>query len=106
VVLAESFEAAREAAHRLEVTYVAEEPSAGFDSAGVMMVAAKEVSSNYEDPAVGDAAAAPANGLTVWEGSQNVMGVKNGLAEQLGIDPEKIRVVSPLSAVSSAPAAR
>src|SRR5438067_2625290 len=58
VVLAESFEAAREAAHRLEVTYAAEEPSAGFDSAGTTIVAAKDVSSNYEDPMVGDAAVA------------------------------------------------
>ena len=86
----------------------------------------EDVSSNYEDPAVGDAAAAflgapvkvdqyyatptqhhnPielfttscawADGrLTVWEGSQNVTGLKNGLAEQLGIDAEKIHVVSP-----------
>jgi CO/xanthine dehydrogenase Mo-binding subunit len=29
--------------------------------------------------------------LTVWEGSQNVIGLKNGLAEQLDIDPEKAR---------------
>src|SRR5437868_2869672 len=126
VVLAETFEAAREAAHRLEVTYAAEEPSAGFDSAGTTIVAAKDVSSNYEDPMVGDAAVAFAGApvkvdqhyatptqhhnpielfttscawadgrLTVWEGSQNVTGLKNGLAEQLGIDPEKIHVVSP-----------
>src|SRR5438270_3244596 len=125
VVLAETFEAAREAAHRLNVTYAAEQPSAGFDSPGTTTVAAKDVSSNYEDPAVGDAetafAGAPvtveahyatptqhhnpielfttscawADGkLTVWEGSQNVTGLKNGLAEQLGIDPEKIHVVS------------
>jgi xanthine dehydrogenase YagR molybdenum-binding subunit len=33
--------------------------------------------------------------LTIWEASQNVTGLKNGLAEQLGIDPEKIHVVSP-----------
>lgn len=33
--------------------------------------------------------------LTVWESSQNVWGYKNGLAEQLGMDPEDIRVVSP-----------
>ncbi|HEY1798943.1 MAG TPA: molybdopterin cofactor-binding domain-containing protein [Stellaceae bacterium] len=33
--------------------------------------------------------------LTVWEGSQNVTGLKNGLAEQLGIDSEKVHVVSP-----------
>src|SRR5437763_2906259 len=125
VVLAETFEAAREAAHRLNVTYTVEQPSAGFDSAGATTVAAKDVSSNYEDPAVGDAEAtfagepvmvdqhyatptqhhnpielfttscAWADGkLTVWEGSQNVTGLKNGLAEQLGIDSEKIHVVS------------
>ncbi|HVH79432.1 MAG TPA: xanthine dehydrogenase family protein molybdopterin-binding subunit, partial [Stellaceae bacterium] len=42
------------------------------------------------------ASCAWANGhLTVWEGSQNVTGFKYGLAEQLGIDPEKIRIVSP-----------
>ncbi len=126
VVLAETFEAAREAAHRLKITYAAEQPSAGFDSAGATTVAAKDVSSNYEDPAIGDAEAAFAGApvrvdahyatptqhhnpielfttscawadgkLTVWEGSQNVTGLKNGLAEQLGIDPEKIHVVSP-----------
>ncbi|MBV8935165.1 MAG: xanthine dehydrogenase family protein molybdopterin-binding subunit [Alphaproteobacteria bacterium] len=126
VVLAESFEAAREGAHRLNVTYIPEPPSAGFDAAGTTSVAAQEVSGNYEDPAVGDAAAVFAGApikvdqhyatptqhhnpielfttscawsgdrLTVWEGSQNVTGLKNGLAEQLGIDPDKIRVVSP-----------
>lgn len=126
VVLAESFEAAREAAHRLKVSYAAQPPAAGFDSAGATTVAAKDVSKNYEDPAVGDAASAFARApvridrhyatpiqhhnpielfttscawadgrLTVWEASQNVTGLKHGLAEQLGIDPAKIRVVSP-----------
>jgi xanthine dehydrogenase YagR molybdenum-binding subunit len=33
--------------------------------------------------------------LTVWESSQNVYGFRNGLAQQLGIDPESIRVISP-----------
>ncbi|TXH37617.1 MAG: xanthine dehydrogenase family protein molybdopterin-binding subunit [Rhodospirillaceae bacterium] len=33
--------------------------------------------------------------LTVWESSQNVWGYKYGLAEQLGIDPNDIRVLSP-----------
>ena len=111
---------------KVGLTYVAEEPSAGFHSAGTTTVAAKDVSSNYEDPEVGDAEAAFAGAsvtidqhyatptqhhnpielfttscawadgnLTVWEGSQNVTGLKNGLAEQLGIDPEKIHVVSP-----------
>src|SRR5581483_10857786 len=35
------------------------------------------------------------SGLTVWESSQNVTGFKNGLADQLGIDAETIRVISP-----------
>jgi xanthine dehydrogenase YagR molybdenum-binding subunit len=126
VVLAETFEAAREAAHRLKVSYAPEEPSGRFDSNGATTVAANDVSSKHQDPAVGDAATAFAgapvivdqryatptqhhnpielfttscawaNGkLTVWEGSQNVTGIKHGLAEQLGIDPEKIRVISP-----------
>src|SRR5207248_639449 len=98
----------------------------GFGSAGATTVAAKDVSSNYEDPAVGDAEAAFAGApvtvdqhystpaqhhnpielfttscawadgkLTVWEASQNVTGLKYGLAEQLAIDPGKIHVVSP-----------
>jgi CO/xanthine dehydrogenase Mo-binding subunit len=32
--------------------------------------------------------------LTVYEPSQYVYGVKNGLAEQLGLDPADVRVVS------------
>ena len=126
VVLAETFEAAREAAHRLGVAYAVEQPSAGFDSPGATTIAAKDASSAFEDPAVGDAetafgsaavtvdqhystptqhhnpielfttSCAWADGrLTVWEASQNVTGVKNGLAQQLGIDPQKIHVVSP-----------
>jgi xanthine dehydrogenase YagR molybdenum-binding subunit len=33
--------------------------------------------------------------LTVWESSQNVTGFKYGLAEQLGLPPRNIRVISP-----------
>ena len=33
--------------------------------------------------------------LTVWEGSQGVQGAKHGLAEQLSIKPEDVRIVSP-----------
>jgi xanthine dehydrogenase YagR molybdenum-binding subunit len=33
--------------------------------------------------------------LTVWESSQNMWGYKNGLAGQLGIKPDDIRVMSP-----------
>jgi xanthine dehydrogenase YagR molybdenum-binding subunit len=33
--------------------------------------------------------------LTIYEPSQFVYGLKNGVAQRLGVDPEKIRVVSP-----------
>jgi xanthine dehydrogenase YagR molybdenum-binding subunit len=57
VVLAETFEAAREAAHRLKISYAAEQPSAGFDSNGATTVAAKDASNKHQDPVVGGAAA-------------------------------------------------
>src|SRR5665213_2214919 len=126
VVLGESFEAARDAAQRLNIAYAAEQPSAGFDSPGATEIAAKDASSSFEDPAVGDANGAFATAavtidqhyatptqhhnpielfttscawadgkLTVWEASQNVTGFKHGLAEQLGIDPATVHVVSP-----------
>ena len=155
VVIAETFEAAREAAHRLDIAYAAERPSATFGSSGLEVKSAEASSKEGEEkssggggkgqggkqgggqskegeeggeekPQVGDAprafAAAPvridqryetptqhhnpielftttcgwSNGrLTVWESSQNVYGYKNGLAEQLGIEPDRIHIVSP-----------
>ena len=126
VVVAETFEAAREGAARLSISYAEAPPSATFDSHGATTVAAKEVSKTHEDPAVGDAEGAYArapvkvdvhyetatqhhnpmelfttlcswsgNKLTVWESSQSNWGFKNGLAEQLGIDPNNIDIVSP-----------
>jgi xanthine dehydrogenase YagR molybdenum-binding subunit len=126
VVLADTFETARDAAHRLRISYAEEKPSAGFDSPGAETVAAKDAAKNFEDPRVGDAEAAFATAavtidqhyetptqhhnpielfttscawadgkLTVWEASQNVTGLKHGLAEQLGIEADKIHVVSP-----------
>jgi len=126
ILLADSFEAAREAAHRLQIAYAAETPSAGFDSPGAETVAAKTASKTHEDPETGDAGTAfeaaavkidqsystptqhhnpielftttcawDSDRLTIWEGSQNVYGYQNGIAQQLGIEPEKIRVISP-----------
>jgi len=123
VVLAETFEAAREAALRLKVDYEENTPSAGFDAPGAEMQPAAEV--GHEDPVCGDAAAAYATApvkveatyetptqhhnpielftttcawdgdhLTIWEPSQNVYGVKHGIAQQLQMDPADIRVVS------------
>jgi xanthine dehydrogenase YagR molybdenum-binding subunit len=126
VVLADGFETARDAAHRMKIQYAAEPPAAGFDSPGAETVAAKDASKSHEDPKVGDAEKAfldapvrvageyetptqhhnpielftttcawEGGKLTIWEGSQNVWGYKNGIAQQLGIDPENIRVISP-----------
>jgi xanthine dehydrogenase YagR molybdenum-binding subunit len=126
VVVADSQEAAQEAADRLDIAYAEQTPSATFDSPGAETVAMKDVSKTHEDPQVGDAASAFASApvridaqyatptqhhnpielfttvcawnddrLTVWESSQNVWGFRYGLAEQLGIDGEKVRVISP-----------
>jgi xanthine dehydrogenase YagR molybdenum-binding subunit len=126
IVVAETFEAAREGAHRLTIRYAEEPPTATFDSPGSETVAAKDASKKHEDPAVGDAAGAFAGApvkidaryatatehhnpielfttacaweggnLTVWESSQNMWGYKNGLALQLGIEPDDIHVISP-----------
>jgi xanthine dehydrogenase YagR molybdenum-binding subunit len=126
VVLAETFEAAREAAHLVKVDYTEATPTATFDSAGATSARAKgQLAQFKEDPKVGDFASAFGaaevkvaatyetppqhhnpmelfatsciwNGdrLTIYEPSQYVHGLKNGVAEQLGIDADKIRVVN------------
>ncbi|HWK65926.1 MAG TPA: xanthine dehydrogenase family protein molybdopterin-binding subunit [Rhizobiaceae bacterium] len=59
LVLAETFEAATEAAQLVKADYAAQDPSATFGSPGVETVAAKEASKQHkEDPAVGDFGAA------------------------------------------------
>lgn len=127
VVIAESYEAAREAANRVKVSYTAAAPSASFDSPGTTTAAAKGQNAQFkEDPEVGDFAKAfdaaevkltasyetptqhhnpmelfttscawMGDELVVYEGSQYVYGLKNGVAEQLGIDADKVRVVNP-----------
>jgi xanthine dehydrogenase YagR molybdenum-binding subunit len=126
VVIAESFEAAREAAHRVKVNYTAAAPTATFGSEGTTSARAKgQLAQVKEDPKVGDFAGAfdkaevkvtasyetPAqhhnpmelfatscvwNGdrLTIYEPSQYVHGLKNGVAEQLGIDADNVRVIN------------
>jgi xanthine dehydrogenase YagR molybdenum-binding subunit len=121
LVVAETFEGAREAAQRLGVRYEAEKPSASFDDPGVTVG-----SNGKTDPQVGDFAGAfaaaaiqidaeyetatqhhnpielfstiaswDADKLTIWESSQNVWGYKNGLAAQLNMSADDIRVISP-----------
>lgn len=124
VVVADSFEAAREAAHKVGVDYVSETPSATFDSPGVTIEPHK-TTPERPDPNKGDAAAALATAevkidarystppqhhnpmelftttcvwdgphLTIYEGSQSMWGLKNAVARQLGVDPAMVRTVS------------
>ena len=126
VVLADTFEAAQEAAYSVEVTYAEEQPSATFGSAGIAQEDATQISKEHShlpqaDDAEAALAAAPVvvdaeyetptqhhnpielfattcvwtdDKLTVYEPSQFVYGLKNGVAQRLGMDPEKVRVVS------------
>ena len=124
VVVADTYEAAREAAHKVSVDYAEETPSATFDSPGVE-VQKRKTSPQVKDPKVGDFkgafAAAPVKidarystpiqhhnpielftttclwdgpKLTVYEPSQSMWGLKSGLAKQLRMDPNNIRCVS------------
>ena len=61
VVVAETPEAAREAADLVRVDYAEERPSAGFDSPGAKALVLAEVDKEHEDPKVGDAEAAMAS---------------------------------------------
>ena len=65
IVVADTFEAAREAAHKVEVDYAAEPPSATFGSPGAEEHAHADLAKGggsgpegHEDPKVGDAQAA------------------------------------------------
>jgi xanthine dehydrogenase YagR molybdenum-binding subunit len=126
LVVAESFENAREAAQRLIVRYDGQRPTATMDQPGTEIHEAEKVSPKHKDPHAGNADEALArseiildaeyytptqhhnpielftttcawNGdeLTVYEPSQFVIGMKNGLAHQLAIDPSKVKAVSP-----------
>ncbi|MBP0491492.1 xanthine dehydrogenase family protein molybdopterin-binding subunit [Pararoseomonas indoligenes] len=123
VVVAESFEAAREAAHKVRPDYEEEAPSASFGSAGVVEEVRK--AGEHKDYRVGHAERAFRDAefrvdqrygtptqhhnpielftttcewrdgkLTVYEPSQFVYGLRGNLAKQLRIAPESIRVVS------------
>src|SRR6201994_3372516 len=126
VVLAETFEAARQAAYALKVSYTAAIPTTTFDSPGTASAPAKgQLAQFKEDPKVGDFAKAfdaaevkitaeyetppqhhnpmelfatscawNGDNLTIYEPTQYVYGLKNGVAEQLDIDADKVRVVN------------
>jgi xanthine dehydrogenase YagR molybdenum-binding subunit len=126
VIVADSYEAAREAAYKVRIAYREQPAAATFGSPGSRTVDAADASKGHEDPAVGDVAAGLAaaaavvdeeyatptqhhnaielfsttclwtgDKLAIYEPSQIVHGLKHGVAEQIGILPDNIRVVSP-----------
>src|ERR1700704_56283 len=122
LVVADTFEAAREAAHMVRVNYESEPPSATFDSRG----ATSESAANEGLPQAGDAEQAFAaadvrleaqyetptqhhnpiklftttcvwrdNQLTIYETSQFVYGLKANLAKKMGVDIADVHAISP-----------
>jgi xanthine dehydrogenase YagR molybdenum-binding subunit len=123
IVVADTYEAAREAAHKAEVSYLPEPPSATFDSAGVQTEPHKQEESG--DPKKGDAAGAFAAApvkieahystptqhhnaielftttcawdgakLEIYEPSQFMWGTKASTAMRLDLDPDNVRAIS------------
>jgi xanthine dehydrogenase YagR molybdenum-binding subunit len=123
IVVAETYESAREAANKVTVIYESETPSATFDSPGVTSEPHK--TEQAPDPSKGDADAAYAGAaakidaryatptqhhnpielftvtcaweggkLTIYEPSQFMWGTKASVAKQIKVDPEKVRAIS------------
>ena len=123
IVVADTYEAAREAAHKVGVTYVAEMPGATFDSPGAQTEPHKP--EKAPDPKKGDATAAFASApvkfearyatptqhhnpielftttcawegskLTIYDPSQFMWGTKASAAMRLGIEADEVLAVS------------
>ncbi|ETR77144.1 xanthine dehydrogenase [Afipia sp. P52-10] len=123
MVVADSFEAAREGAYCIETAYESETPSATFGAPGVTV---DDITEQEGLPQAGDADGAYAaaevkldleyetptqhhnpielftttcvwqdDKLVVYEPSQFVYGLKTRTAERLGIDPARVHAVSP-----------
>lgn len=121
LVVADSFEAAREGARSVGISYNSDQPSAGFDAAG-----AAEDKAPPKTPQAGDAEQAFSTAevqldasyetptqhhnaielftttcvwrdgqLTIYEPSQFVYGLKANAAEKLGVDRHNVHAVSP-----------
>jgi xanthine dehydrogenase YagR molybdenum-binding subunit len=121
LVVADTFEAAREAAHMVRVNYTSEPPSATFDSLGVSESAANEglpqagdaeqaytaagvrLEAQYETPTqhhnpielFTTTCVWRDNQLTIYEPSQFVYGLKANAAKKMGIDIADVHAVSP-----------
>ena len=121
MVVANTFEAAREAAYKAKFAYTTEKPSAGFNSFGTGESTVKKPTPNAGDvKAAHDSAPVKFEAdygtptehhnpielftttvawnndeLTVYEPSQFMYGLKNNLATKLGIKPDQVHAVSP-----------
>ena len=124
MVIAETYEVARDAAHRIVARYAATPPAATMDSSGVDVIHPEALSD--KEKKAGDFAAAfaaapvtiegeystPAQHqnaielysttaswsggeLTIHEPSQFVVELANGAAAMMGIDPSTVRVINP-----------
>jgi xanthine dehydrogenase YagR molybdenum-binding subunit len=123
VVVADTYESAREAAYKVEVHYIPELPSATFDSPGIDTE--PHTADKTPDPVKGDAASAfesapvkvearystptqhhnpielfsttcawEGSKLIIYEPSQFMWGTKASAAARLDLDPENVRAVS------------
>jgi xanthine dehydrogenase YagR molybdenum-binding subunit len=121
MVVADTFEIAREAAYQLKINFEAETPSAGFGAVGASEEAIKKKTPNAGDAekAFDDAEikfeasyATPTqhhnpielftttafwdgDELTIYEPSQFMYGAKNNAAEKVGVKADKVHFVSP-----------
>ncbi len=79
-----------------------EDPAVG-DAEGAFATSAVKVDANYSTPTqhhnpielFTTLCSWDGGKLTVWESSENVHGFKNGLAEQFGLAPDMVHIVSP-----------
>lgn len=123
IVVAETYEAARDAAHRVAVTYAEEAPSATFDAPGLTIE--RHQPAKVPDPKKGDAESAFKSAavtidqrystppqhhnpielfsvtcvwhdgkLTIYEPSQFMWGTKASVAKQLKIKADDVRAIS------------
>ena len=127
MVVAETYEIARDASHRIQVRYTAEAPAATMDSPGAdvthpealdekekkagdfdaaFAAAPIRIEGDYRTPAqhqnpieLYSTTAAWSDGkLTIHEPSQFVVELANGAAAMMGVDPSLVRVVNPFMA--------
>ncbi len=121
MVVADTFEAAREAAHKVRVNYQSDAPSATFDSRGtsekqaseglpqagdaeqaygaadVQLVADYETPTQHHNPIelFTTTCVWRDNKLTIYEPSQFVYGLKANAAKKMGVDIADVHAVSP-----------